>query len=152
MFTDMLTTIIWDPKLSRLEDVPLLAGCDRREIREIGRLGDLIERDGETVLIEQGRSGSEVFIIVDGTVTVSRDGEELATLGPGEVVGEVAVLDRGRRTARVTANTPVEVMVFDPGGFASLLREAPVVTRRMLIRTAARLRSNGGKESATARA
>lgn len=141
MFTDMFTDT-WDPKLSRLEDVPLFAGCDRREIRAIGRLGDLIKRDSGTVLIEQGRSGGEVFIIVDGTVSVSRDGDELATLGPGEVVGEVAVLDRGRRTATVTAETPVEVLVFDPRGFASLLRAAPAVARRMLAETAGRLRSN----------
>lgn len=146
----MFTTIAWDSKLSRLEDVPLFAGCDRREIRELGRLADLIELESGTVLIEQGRHGGEAFIIVDGTVTVSRHGDELATLGPGGVVGEVAVLDRGRRTATVTADTPIEVLVFDPRGFASLLREAPVVARRMLATTAGRLRSNGEKELDTA--
>lgn len=133
-----------DPKLSRLDSIPLFTGCDRREIRAIGRLGDLTRRDRGTVLIEQGHSGREVFIIVDGSVTVSRNGEAVATLGPGEVVGEVAVLDRGRRTATVTADTPVEVLVFDPRSFASLLHEAPVVARRMLAETATRLRNSNG--------
>lgn len=146
----MFTTTTRDPKLSRLEDVPLFAGCDRREIRAIGRLGDLTKRDSGTVLIEQGRHGGEVFIIIDGTVTVSRDGDELATLGPGEVVGEVAVLDRGPRTATVAADTPVEVLVFDPRSFASLLRETPDIARRILAETAGRLRSHGDKEPDTA--
>lgn len=138
-----------DPKLSRVEDVPLFAGCDRREIRAIGRLGDLTKRDSGTVLIEQGRYGGEVFIIIDGTVTVSRDGEVAATLGPGEVVGEVAVLDRGSRTATVTADTPIQVLVFDPRGFASLLREVPAVARRMLAETAGRLRPSDRDEPGT---
>lgn len=140
-------TTIRDHKLSRLESVPLFAGCDRREIRAIGRLGDLTKRDRGTVLMTQGRSGGEAFIIVEGTVTVSRNGDVVATLGPGEVVGEVAVLDRGRRTATVTADTPVELLVFDPRGFASLLREAPVVTQRMLAETARRLRNSNGPAS-----
>lgn len=138
----MFTT--WDPKLSLLEAIPLFAGCDRKELRAIGGLGDLIRRDSGTILIEQGRSGGEAFVIVTGTVTVSRDGDVLATLGPGDVVGEVAVLDRGRRTATVTADTPIEVLVFDPRGFKSLLHEAPVVARRMLTETARRLRNSDG--------
>lgn len=136
-----------DPKLSLLEAIPLFAGCDRRELRAIGGLGDLITRDSGTILIEEGRSGGEAFVIVDGSVTVSRDGDVLATLGPGAVVGEVAVLDRGRRTATVTADTPIELLVFDPRGFKSLLREAPAVARRMLTETARRLRNSGGTET-----
>lgn len=138
-----------DPKLDRLEQTPLFQGCDPREIRTIGRLGDLISRDAGTVLIEQDRWGGEAFVIVDGSVTVSRDGRVLATLGPGDVVGEVAVLDHGPRTATVTADTPIDVLVFDPRSFKSLLREAPTVTRRMLREMSRRLRSVEEDEAPT---
>lgn len=129
-----------DPKLERLEAIPLFAGCTRRELRTIGRLGDTATRDAGTVLIEQGGWGGETFVIVDGTVTVSRDGRLLATLGPGDVVGEIAVLAGGRRTATVTADTSVELLVFDPRAFKSLLAAAPDVTRRMLTESSRRLR------------
>lgn len=141
----MFTT--WDPKLSLLEGIPLFAGCDRRELRAIGGLGDLTSRHSGTVLIEEGEFGGEAFVIVDGTVTVSQDGDVLATLGPGDVVGDVAILDYGPRTATVTADTPIKVLVFDPGAFNGLLRKAPDVTRRMLAETARRLRNSDGSET-----
>lgn len=131
-----------DPKLARLEDVPLFRGCDRHEIRAIGRLGDLTRFDTGAILMQQDGGGGEAFVIVDGSVRVTRDGDHLATLGPGDVVGEIAVLDRGRRTATVTAETSVEALVFDPRSFASLLHAAPGVTRRMLNEMANRLRTS----------
>lgn len=135
-----------DPKLTRLEGVPLFQGCDAREIRAIGRLGDLLSCDEGTVLIEQGGHGGEAFVIIDGSVTVTRDGDILAELGAGDVIGEVAVLDGGRRTATVTADTPVELLVFDPRSFKSLLREAPAVARRLLTEMGRRVRTSSGTE------
>lgn len=138
-----------DPKLMRLEGIPLFQGCDRQELQAIGRLGDVTSRDAGTVLIEQGAMGGEAFVIVDGRVTVSRDGSLLASLGRGAVLGEVAVLDGGRRTATVIAETPVELLVFDPRAFKSLLAEAPRVTRRMLTEASRRLRDVEERQPAT---
>lgn len=138
-----------DPKLARLEQIPLFRGCDSKQIRTIGRLGDWARFDAGRVLIRQDGWGGEAFVIVEGSVTVSRDGRPLATLGPGDVVGEMAVLDHGRRTATVTADTDVEVLVFDPRSFKSLLVEAPAVTRRMLNETTRRLRSVEENHQAT---
>lgn len=129
-----------DSKVARLEQFPPFDGCGREELELIASLGDLVELASGTVLTEQGGSGSEAFILLDGHCTVARDGRELARLGPGAVIGEVATLDHGRRTATVTADTPVEALVFDPRSFARVIREAPAVTRRMLADVAARLR------------
>lgn len=137
-----------DPKLTHLQDVPLFRGCDAAEIRAIGRLGDLITLAPGTALTAQGGAGGEAFVIVEGSVSVTRDGDVLATLGPGDVVGEVAVLDGGRRTATVTADTTVEVLVFDPRSFKSLLHEAPKVTRRMLAEMGRRIRGGNGSAPA----
>lgn len=135
-----------DHKLSRLQDVPLFRRCDRREIETIGRLGDLLAVEEGQVLIEEGRAGNEAFVIIDGSVSVSRDGVVVTTLGPGDVVGEVAALDRGRRTATVTAITPVEVLVFDPRSFASLLHEVPGITRLLVTEMGRRIRRGSQTE------
>lgn len=130
-----------DSKIARLEGFPAFAGCDRHELELIASLGDLVVLDAGTVLTEQGGSGSEAFILLEGTATVAGDGRMLATLGPGAVVGEIATLDHGRRTATVTTETPVEALVFDPRAFARLVDEVPAVTRHMLADVAARLRA-----------
>ena len=65
------------------------------------------------VLIEQGDAGTDVYLVLDGLVTVAVHGEVLGELGPGAVVGERAVLEGGRRTATLTASTTVRVAAVD---------------------------------------
>ena len=93
-----------DP-VSALQRVELFAGMNRRQSEQIARL--LKERrfaKGETVIME-GSGGAAFFIIDSGQATVSSKGTELATLGPGEYFGEVALIDGGPRSATVTAAT-----------------------------------------------
>ena len=93
-----------DP-LAALQRVELFAGMDRRQGEQIRRL--LKERrfaNGETVIME-GSGGAAFFIIDSGQAKVSSKGVELATLGPGDYFGEVALIDGGPRSATVTAAT-----------------------------------------------
>ncbi len=93
-----------DP-LTALQRVELFAGMDRRQGEQIRRL--LKERrfaNGETVIME-GSGGAAFFIIDSGQAKVSSKGVELATLGPGDYFGEVALIDGGPRSATVTAAT-----------------------------------------------
>lgn len=85
-------------ELSRL----LMGGSDSPEIRSLAT-GSLLARQGEP--------GDSLFLLLDGVLRVSVDGTELAELGPGAVLGERAVLERGRRTATLTAATPIRVAV-----------------------------------------
>jgi CRP-like cAMP-binding protein len=57
----------------------------------------------------QGDEADEVVLVLDGVVSVAVDGEALAELGPGAILGERALLEEGRRTSTVTATTPVKV-------------------------------------------
>ena len=66
--------------------------------------------DGDT-LVRQGEEGDELFLLLDGVVSVDVDGEQLAELGPGAVVGERALLEGGVRTSTLTARTPCKVAV-----------------------------------------
>ena len=58
-----------------------------------------------TLIVDQGQTGREAFVILDGSVIVKRNGKKVATLGPGAVVGELSLLDHGPRTATVTCET-----------------------------------------------
>ncbi len=77
------------------------------------------------VLVRQGEEGDELFLLLDGVLAVDVDGEELAELGPGAVVGERALLEGGQRTSTLTARTPCKVAVartpdLDPDALAEL--------------------------------
>jgi hypothetical protein len=63
------------------------------------------------VVVEQGQLGHELYLLLDGVVNVEVDGEPVAELGPGAIIGERAVLEGGRRTSTVKALTPVRLAV-----------------------------------------
>jgi hypothetical protein len=67
-------------------------------------------KEGET-LVEQGAEGHELYLVLDGVLEVVVDGEPLAEVGPGALLGERALLEGGRRTATLRARTPARVAV-----------------------------------------
>ena len=68
-------------------------------------------KEGET-LVEQGEAGSDLYLILDGVLAVEADGDEVAEVGPGNIVGEMALLqEEGKRTATLRARTPARVAV-----------------------------------------
>ena len=130
---------IEDPKVSVLRRVPALRGYGRRELARLAVLFDQVEFAEGDLLIREGRPGAETFLLVDGQASVSVGGRHVGRAGPGEFVGEMALLDRGARSATVTAETSVKALALDPAAFASLLNE-PAVTRRIAAVIARRLR------------
>lgn len=91
--------------LERELSTVIMRGGQRPEIRSI---------DAGQRLVEQGAEGRNIFLVLDGMLTVTVDGNDLAEIGPGAVVGERAVLEGGRRTSTLTATTPVKVAVAGP--------------------------------------
>ncbi len=86
--------------VDHLRSVPLFASCTRKELELIARSGDEITMTAGTMLVDQGQTGHEAFVVVDGKVAVKRNGRKVATLGQGAIVGELSLLDHGPRTAR----------------------------------------------------
>jgi hypothetical protein len=84
---------------------------------------------GET-LVEQGDEGRELFLILDGIVDVEVDGEEVAELGPGTLLGEMALLEGGKRTASVYATTQVRAVVIPPDAVNESALEELAASRR----------------------
>lgn len=108
-------------------------------------LGDLEERDvpyGEE-LIREGTPGREAFLLVEGSLDVTLRGESIASLAPGEFVGEMALLAHGPRSATVTARTDARVVVIGAPAFAQLL-DRPRFVRKMASSLATRLRRTEG--------
>lgn len=130
-----------DEKIDFLSQVPMFAACNQRELRKIASVADQVEvAKGETLMTE-GTPGREFFLIVDGTAKVTLRGKKLATLGPGEFLGEMALLDQGPRSATAVAETPLTLLVVQARDFSNLLEEVPVVTRKIMRGMAGRLRA-----------
>ncbi len=131
-----------DRKLDLLAEVELLRGLSRRELRRVGALVNVVDLPAGAELVRQGSYGRQFFIIVDGTAEVVRDGVNIATLGVGDVVGELAMLSRERRTATVTATGPVRALVGSTREFWSLLGSFPNLATSVRDTAAVRTAAN----------
>jgi CRP/FNR family cyclic AMP-dependent transcriptional regulator len=129
-----------DEKLDLLRDVPLFAGLGEHELERVSALTDVVDLPAERVLMTQGDRGSEMFVLVSGSARIDRDGQSLRVCGAGEVLGEIALLDGGPRTATVTLFEPSRLLVVAHREFHSLMDEFPEIRLRVLEAVARRLR------------
>ncbi|MDZ7675701.1 MAG: cyclic nucleotide-binding domain-containing protein [Acidimicrobiales bacterium] len=127
--------------VDHLAEVPLFSGCSQKELRLIARISTEVDIAAGETLMTEGHQGREAFVIIEGTAIVRRNDRKLAEIGPGSVVGEVALLSPARRTrtATVAAATDLRALVLTPGEFSSLLREVPSITTKLLASLAARV-------------
>jgi CRP-like cAMP-binding protein len=129
-----------DPKLDLIAGVPLFAGFSRGELSFLGRLMDEVDVREGRVLTREGASGGEFFVVASGRVRIERGGRKLNELGPGDFLGEIALVDGGPRTATAIATEPCELLVLNRSGFRSLLARYPGVQSKVMRALAARLR------------
>lgn len=130
----------WSRGRSPVSELWLFEGCKRRELRALEKLGTRVSVPAGRRLLLEGSRGSEVLIALSGQAVCVVGDELVDTFGPGDVFGEIAALDGERRTATVTAETAMEVLVLELPEFEELLRVAPTITRRLLDLAARRLR------------
>jgi CRP/FNR family transcriptional regulator, cyclic AMP receptor protein len=125
-----------DQKLAMLSKVPMFAGCTPRDLTEVGRLAEEVTVPAGKVIAREGSSGHEFFVIAEGNVEITRGGERVRTLGPGDHFGELAMLGNVPRTATATATTPTTLFVLGHREFATLLADHPE-TREQVLRSVA---------------
>jgi CRP/FNR family cyclic AMP-dependent transcriptional regulator len=130
-----------DEKIDLLRTVPLFAGLSNRELQRIGELADEVDLPADRVLMRQGDYGAEMMVIVDGNARIERDGAVIADRGDGEVLGEIALLDGGPRTATVTLTRDSRLLVLGRREFQTAMDELPEVRLRVLEAVAHRLRT-----------
>lgn len=129
-----------DTKRDMLRAVSLFETLSDRELAAIERLADIVDVPAGHVLMRQGASGAEMFVVASGAVVVDRDGREVATLGPGSVVGEMALLSEGPRTATVTTTEPSTLFVLAHREFHSLMDASAEVRDCVLKAVSHRIR------------
>ena len=125
--------------MEALKRAPLFEGLSRKELVELARLTDDLEAPPGKVLCKEGETGREFFVIIDGTVEVEAKGKHLATLGAGDFVGEIALLEQVPRMATVTVKTPVRFFVLTREAFRHLVDQNPTVERKVFRALALRL-------------
>ena len=130
-----------DEKLELLRSVPIFGRCDRKHLQRLGMLTEEIDVPAGKVLIRQGELGDDLMILVKGLVVVERNGERVNKLGPGEFFGEIALIERGPRTATVTTETPCRLLLLNHRSFHAVMEEFPEVAAQVMLTLAHRLRS-----------
>ena len=124
-----------------LANVSLFRACSRAELDAIVSVTTLIDVPAGRVLCTEGVGGDEFFVIVEGEAAVSVNHVQVATLGPGDFFGEMALLDGGPRVATVTATSDSRMLVLTRPEFNGLLERAPTVCHRILVGLGHRLRA-----------
>ncbi len=127
-------------KTKMLAHVPLFAHLDKRALAQLATMVDEVDVDAGTVLMTEGRSGREFFVIVEGTVDVTRGGRHLRSLATGDFLGEIALLDDGPRTATATATSPCRLLVLTHREFDTLIADHADVRAAVMQALAERVR------------
>ena len=123
-------------------DSTLFSGLSKKERKAVARLLTPVNVAQGTVFAREGDVGREAILIASGTARVERDGNKVATLGPGEFFGELALLTGAPRGAMVTAETDMVVAALSRQEFASLLDASPQIAQKILVDAVRRLQEN----------
>jgi CRP-like cAMP-binding protein len=129
-------------KVEALGRVPLFAGLSKKELKELARVTDDLKVEAGTVLCREGKVGYEFFVLVDGDAEITKGGKVIATRSGGDFVGEIALLTTSKRTATVTATTPLRCFILTRGDFRRVLEENPGVQLKVMQTLAERLASD----------
>ena len=126
-------------KVDLISNVPLFAGCSKRELSLVASIADEIAQPAGTVLTVEGKPGREFCILVGGDAEVRQRDRRLRVLSGGDFFGEIALILDAPRSATVTAMSDVRLLVIDRAAFRRLLRESPSIQGKVLEALATRL-------------
>jgi CRP/FNR family cyclic AMP-dependent transcriptional regulator len=133
-------TLTRDRRSALLSAASLFDGLDNEAMERIAAVAVEVEFPADHVIARQGEIGTGFFVIASGRARVVRDGETLATLGPGDFFGELSVLDGRPRVAQVVADGPTTCLALASWDLEALLLEDPKISLALLRGLAGRLR------------
>jgi CRP-like cAMP-binding protein len=129
-----------DTKVDALARAPLFSALSKQELGELAKATEDLEVEEGKTLTREGDLGREFFVIVEGDVSVMQDGNEIRRLGAGDFFGEIALIyDNARRTATVTAASPLRFFVLTRQSFRSLLEHQPEIEEKVMAALEERL-------------
>ena len=132
--------IVHDPTVVALGRVPLFSGLSLTDLETLATVTSTRPLDVGTVLTTEGEVGEEFFVIERGVVTISAHDQQLRTLGPGDFLGEIAILFGGTRTATAVATEAGSLLVLPKADFLELLAANPLIESKILDTAGERLR------------
>ena len=125
---------------SALANTSLFSLCSARELKLIAKVAKTRQVPSGTKMLVEGEDGEEMLVFLSGSAIVEQGGRKIATLSPGEVVGELGVLVKAPRNATVTTTRDSEVAVIGRRALNRLLADAPGFARKLLEALAERVR------------
>jgi CRP-like cAMP-binding protein len=136
----MVSTVNRRASVEHLRGIAEFRDCTRRQLEQVARLAERVSVAPGEVLTREGRIGREFFLILTGTVEVTRNGHHRRALGPGDYFGELAAVNPGPRNATVTATSELDVLIIGPRELATMF-EIPGFRDSLLHSMAGRLRA-----------
>lgn len=132
-------------RLAILAPMPMFAHCNERELRSVAQATRPRRFPEGTIIFEQGHPGTELYLLISGSVDIIKDGQQIVRLGPGSNFGEMAMLDEPSRSASAMAAAETELMVIPRDAFFAMLKGNPMLAVKilwnMLLRLSANLRA-----------
>lgn len=135
--------------VEHLQGVPCFAECTNEQLAEIARLAERLHVQEGEVILREGRLGRELYIILEGTVVVTRDGKVVNEWGAGDYFGELAAIEAAPRSATVTATSDLEVLIVGPRELEAMM-EIPGFRNALLLGMSRRIRDVDDKLAAVA--
>ncbi|MDE3204183.1 MAG: cyclic nucleotide-binding domain-containing protein [Acidobacteriota bacterium] len=129
-----------DKKIEHLSQVKMFSSLNKKELGLVAKASEVVTVPAGTDIVKEGEIGHEFYLIASGSAAVKRNGRKVTTLGPGNYFGEMALLDRGPRSATVTAEEETELVVIGQREFLGVLDEVPTLSYKLLVGMATRLR------------
>ena len=126
-------------KIEFLKKVPLFEGMSKKDLTAVARAAEEVDVSSGEVIIFQDDSAPAAYVLVSAKAIVRRNNRKVAELGPGAVVGELALLSDAPRTASVVATTDGTILEVHRRHFMALLNDSPALARRLLAQLADRL-------------
>jgi CRP/FNR family transcriptional regulator, cyclic AMP receptor protein len=128
---------------SRLKSIPLFEEVGDEELSQIAPFANEVSVDQGKVLVREGDFSYELMAIEEGSAEVTRGGEHVADMGPGDFFGEVGLLEKTLRNATVTARTPMRLITLTGWDLKRVERAAPEALERVRATLAQRRPASG---------
>jgi CRP-like cAMP-binding protein len=126
-------------KIELLKRVPLFERCSKRELGEIAALADELHLPKARDLTREGAGGFEFLVLVEGEADVVQKGKVVNELGPGDFIGEIALVTSRPRTATVRTRGPSRILVLTASAFRTLMHDVPSIQDKVLAALAERV-------------
>ena len=126
--------------VDHLRSIALFSECSPKELSLVVKSSTERLLKAGTVIMDQGQTGREAYVVLEGSATVKRNGKKIGSAKVGSVIGELSLLDHGPRTAAVIADTDVRLLVISERALKGAIDNIPAISRKLLKALATRVR------------